>query len=47
MSTASLNLQHLAEQRYTLEDYQSGVTRWCKGCGDNAILTAVQRMCRD
>ena len=21
--------------------------RWCTGCGDNAILTAVQRLCRD
>ncbi len=32
---------------YTLEDYQSGVPRWCTGCGDNGILTAVQRLCRD
>ena len=30
-----------------LEDYQSGVPRWCTGCGDNAILAAVQRLCRD
>ncbi|MDO8533510.1 MAG: thiamine pyrophosphate-dependent enzyme, partial [Xanthobacteraceae bacterium] len=28
-------------------DYQSGVPRWCTGCGDNAILAAVQRLCRD
>ena len=21
--------------------------RWCTGCGDNAILAAVQRLCRD
>ena len=21
--------------------------RWCKGCGDNAILAALQRLCRD
>ena len=47
MSTASLCLQHLAEERHTLEDYQGGVPRWCKGCGDNAILTAMQRLCRD
>ncbi|HET8570100.1 MAG TPA: thiamine pyrophosphate-dependent enzyme [Candidatus Limnocylindria bacterium] len=32
---------------HSLEDYQKGVTRWCNGCGDNAILTAVQRLCRD
>jgi 2-oxoglutarate/2-oxoacid ferredoxin oxidoreductase subunit beta len=23
------------------------VPRWCSGCGDNAILAAVQRLCRD
>ena len=37
----------LYEQSYELEDYQGGVPRWCTGCGDNAILTAVQRLCRD
>ncbi len=35
------------EERYDLEDYQGGVPRWCTGCGDNAILAAVQRLCRD
>jgi len=35
------------EEHYDLEDYQSGVPRWCTGCGDNAILAAVQRLCRD
>ncbi|HXF48234.1 MAG TPA: thiamine pyrophosphate-dependent enzyme [Verrucomicrobiae bacterium] len=35
------------EERRTLEDYQGGVPRWCSGCGDNAILTAVQKLCRD
>jgi len=35
------------EEHYELEDYQSGVPRWCSGCGDNAILAAVQRLCRD
>ncbi len=47
MSTATIRLQHLFEERRALEDYQSGVPRWCKGCGDNAILAAVQRLCRD
>ena len=37
----------LYEERHELEDYQSGVPRWCSGCGDNAILAAVQRLCRD
>ncbi len=40
-------LLRLHDERYELEDYQGGVPRWCTGCGDNAILTAVQRLCRD
>ncbi len=40
-------LLELYDQRRSLEDYQSGVPRWCTGCGDNAILAAVQRLCRD
>jgi len=36
------------EQEYrTVEDYQGRVARWCPGCGDNGILTAVQKLCRD
>jgi len=37
----------LYEEKYELEDYQGGVSRWCSGCGDNAILASVQRLCRD
>ena len=40
-------LLDLYDEKHSLEDYQSGVPRWCTGCGDNAILTAVQRLCRD
>ncbi|MDE3101573.1 MAG: 2-oxoglutarate oxidoreductase [Chloroflexota bacterium] len=41
-------LMCMAQQPHDMEDYQSGlVPRWCVGCGDNAILTAVQRLCRD
>lgn len=40
-------LLQLYAERHDLEDYQKGVPRWCPGCGDNAILTAVQRLCRD
>ncbi|TAJ94254.1 MAG: 2-oxoglutarate oxidoreductase [Gammaproteobacteria bacterium] len=36
------------DQEYlTLEDYQGRVSRWCAGCGDNGILGATQRLCRD
>jgi 2-oxoglutarate ferredoxin oxidoreductase subunit beta len=41
-------LLRLVDEGHTIEDYQSEVTsRWCTGCGDHAILTAVQRLCRD
>ena len=48
MTTAATeSMLKLYEERHELEDYQAGVPRWCTGCGDNAILAAVQRMCRD
>ncbi|RMI27416.1 MAG: 2-oxoglutarate oxidoreductase [Calditrichaeota bacterium] len=48
MSTASTEcLLRLYEEHYELEDFQKGVPRWCRGCGDNAVLTALQRLCRD
>jgi 2-oxoglutarate ferredoxin oxidoreductase subunit beta len=40
-------LLSMYDEHYALEDYQGGVPRWCTGCGNNAILTAVQRLCRD
>jgi len=40
-------LLRMYEDHHNLEDYQGGVPRWCTGCGDNAILAAVQRLCRD
>jgi 2-oxoglutarate ferredoxin oxidoreductase subunit beta len=40
-------LMRLHQEHHSLEDYQGGVPRWCSGCGDNAILAAVQRLCRD
>jgi 2-oxoglutarate ferredoxin oxidoreductase subunit beta len=46
-SNATHCLERMYEDRHALEDYQAGVPRWCTGCGDNAILTAVQRLCRD
>lgn len=32
---------------FSLEDYEGGAARWCPGCGDFGVLTAVQRICRD
>lgn len=47
MMSATECLLEMCDTQFELEDYQSGVPRWCTGCGDNAILTAVQRLCRD
>jgi 2-oxoglutarate ferredoxin oxidoreductase subunit beta len=32
---------------FTLGDYAGGEARWCPGCGDHGILTAVQKLLRD
>jgi len=40
-------LRDAGKEEYSLEDYAGRVPRWCIGCGDLAILTAVQRVCRD
>ncbi len=34
-------------RHFVLEDYESLAPRWCPGCGDLAVLTAIQRLCRD
>ena len=34
------------ERYFTLEDYCGSEPRWCNGCGDPGILTAIQRVCR-
>jgi len=47
MMSATECLLEMCDTQFEMEDYQSGVPRWCTGCGDNAILAAVQRLCRD
>jgi 2-oxoglutarate/2-oxoacid ferredoxin oxidoreductase subunit beta len=37
----------LPERYFTFEDYEGGEARWCPGCGDFAVLTAVQRICSE
>ena len=29
---------------FEMEDYQGQLARWCPGCGDHAVLTAVERL---
>ena len=47
MMTATECLLEMCDEHFEHEDYQGGVPRWCTGCGDTAILAAVQRLCRD
>jgi 2-oxoglutarate ferredoxin oxidoreductase subunit beta len=33
------------DDRYlTMADYEGAIARWCSGCGDHAVLTAVERL---
>ena len=32
------------DQDYSLSDYEGARARWCPGCGDHSVLTAVQRL---
>jgi len=41
------SLLHLAgeeDREYTMADYEGALARWCPGCGDHSVLTAVQRL---
>jgi len=47
-TTMTQCLMRMVEEHHTMADYQSEIApRWCVGCGDTAILTAMQRLCRD
>lgn len=37
----------LPKKYYTLSDYEKGVARWCPGCGDHAVLSSVQKLCKE
>lgn len=32
------------DHTYSLEEYAGAIPRWCPGCGDHAVLTAVERL---
>lgn len=34
-------------RHFVLDDYLGSVPRWCSGCGDHAVLSALQRLARD
>lgn len=35
------------ERYFTMDDYCGADPRWCTGCGDLAILTAIHKVCRE
>ena len=37
----------ISPRHFVLDDYEGATPRWCPGCGDHAVLTAVQRLVRD
>ena len=32
------------ERYWSMTDYEGAIARWCPGCGDHAVLTAVERL---
>jgi len=42
-----VHLDHEDGQEYTMGDYEGAPSRWCPGCGDHAVLTAVQKLLAD
>jgi len=41
------NIAHLDEEPHSIHDYEGGMPRWCSGCGNNGLLSAVQRLCTE
>ncbi|MEE9281044.1 MAG: thiamine pyrophosphate-dependent enzyme [Myxococcota bacterium] len=39
--------EDLPPRYYTIQEYEGEQPRWCPGCGDLGVLTAMQRLCRD
>jgi len=47
MGELSTSVADLDEDAYVLHDYEGAISRWCHGCGDNAILVALQKLCAE
>lgn len=35
------------DEHFAIDDFKRHVPRWCTGCGNTGILTAMQKLCRD
>lgn len=44
MSCSLLNSCGVEDHEFALNDYESALPRWCPGCGDHGVLTAVQKL---
>ncbi len=46
MSTACslVQLDHDDAHEFSMGDYEGAMARWCPGCGDHAVLTAMQKL---
>jgi 2-oxoglutarate ferredoxin oxidoreductase subunit beta len=45
--SSACSLIHLTEEderHFSMGDYEAAQARWCPGCGDHSVLTAVQRL---
>ena len=45
--SSACSLLHLSEEddrEFSMADYEAARARWCPGCGDHSVLTAVQRL---
>jgi 2-oxoglutarate ferredoxin oxidoreductase subunit beta len=42
-----LHLVDDSELEFSRSDYEAGVARWCPGCGDHSVLSAMQRLLAD
>ena len=42
-----LEATHDDDRVFGMDDYQGPVARWCSGCGDHSVLSAVQRLLAD
>ena len=49
--SGSCSVFHLAQEdddrHFDMGDYEGPVARWCAGCGDHSVLTAVRRLLSD
>ena len=44
MSSSLLHTCNLGDHEFALSDYEAALPRWCPGCGDHGVLTAMQKL---